>query len=123
MYFLGSKLAFTSLPVFSLPASAKKGFDPTVSLSNPSAKKFLSPNDSAKKESVGSDVETGGLFCGVMAFPVEGLLSVFPVFEEVGIGRSPSRFGVSRVEGLRKDLPAADAEVFLLLWLGSGNLG
>ena len=83
----------------------------------------MSPNDSAKKESVGSEVETGGLLCGVMAFPVEGLLSAFPALEEVGIGRSPSRFGVSRVEGLKKDLPVADAEDFLVLWLGSGKLG
>ena len=83
----------------------------------------MSPNDSEKKDSVGSEVEMGGLLCGVIAFPVEGLLSAFPVFEDVGMGRSPSRFGVSRVEGLKKDLPAAGADDFLVLWLGSGNRG
>ena len=101
----------------------KKGFDPVVSLSKSSAKKFLSPKDSAenwsvivegKNDSVASESDPGALFCGLVAFPVEGLLRAFPVFNELGMGRSPSRFGVSRDEGLKKDLPAAGAETFLV---------
>ena len=77
-------------------------------------KKFLSPNKSVEKGSVNpvskkdSGVvidDVGGLFSGLFDdLPVERRLGVFPIFAD-GEGISPSRLGVSRVEGLRNDFP------------------